>query len=86
MPDRLTGVVSDDAIASAIAEELDRQQTQIELIASENIVSPDVPAAQGSVLTNKCAEGYPGNATMAAASSSTRSSRWRCSPATRADR
>ena len=60
MLDRLTGVVSDDAIASAIAEELDRQQTQIELIASENIVSPEVLAAQGSVLTNKYAEGYPG--------------------------
>ena len=53
-------VLSDTVIASAIAEELDRQQTQIELIASENIVSVDVMAAQGSVLTNKYAEGYPG--------------------------
>ncbi|CAH0249404.1 Serine hydroxymethyltransferase 2 [Agrobacterium fabrum] len=52
--------VSDTAIADAIAEELDRQKTQIELIASENIVSADVLAAQGSVLTNKYAEGYPG--------------------------
>ncbi|WP_417674493.1 serine hydroxymethyltransferase [Pseudodonghicola sp.] len=52
--------ISDTVIASAIAEELDRQQTQIELIASENIVSADVMAAQGSVLTNKYAEGYPG--------------------------
>ncbi|MEB3420207.1 serine hydroxymethyltransferase [Salipiger marinus] len=52
--------LSDDVIAAAIAEELDRQKTQIELIASENIVSPDVMAAQGSVLTNKYAEGYPG--------------------------
>ena len=52
--------ISDTGIARAIAEELDRQQTQIELIASENIVSPDVLAVQGSVLTNKYAEGYPG--------------------------
>ncbi|HBM58915.1 MAG TPA: serine hydroxymethyltransferase [Citreicella sp.] len=52
--------LSDDVIAAAIAEELDRQKTQIELIASENIVSPDVMAAQGSLLTNKYAEGYPG--------------------------
>jgi len=52
--------ISDSAIADAIAEELHRQKTQIELIASENIVSPDVMAAQGSVLTNKYAEGYPG--------------------------
>ncbi|AJE49137.1 serine hydroxymethyltransferase [Celeribacter indicus] len=52
--------IADAEIASAIAEELERQQTQIELIASENIVSPDVMAAQGSVLTNKYAEGYPG--------------------------
>ena len=40
--------------------ELDRQQNQIELIASENIVSRAVLEAQGSVLTNKYAEGYPG--------------------------
>jgi glycine hydroxymethyltransferase len=52
--------ISDIAIAEAIAHELDRQQNQIELIASENIVSRDVLAAQGSVLTNKYAEGYPG--------------------------
>jgi len=52
--------IADSEIAAAIAEELDRQKTQIELIASENIVSPDVLAAQGSVLTNKYAEGYPG--------------------------
>ncbi|MCC9620295.1 serine hydroxymethyltransferase [Thalassospira sp. MA62] len=52
--------ISDALIADAIAHELDRQQNQIELIASENIVSPDVLAAQGSVLTNKYAEGYPG--------------------------
>ncbi|GGG85294.1 serine hydroxymethyltransferase 2 [Salipiger pallidus] len=52
--------ISDTLVADAIAEELDRQQTQIELIASENIVSADVMEAQGSVLTNKYAEGYPG--------------------------
>src|SRR3546814_20612219 len=40
--------------------ELDREQFQIELIASENIVSKAVLEAQGSVFTNKCAEGYPG--------------------------
>ena len=52
--------LSDDAIAAAIGRELGRQQHQIELIASENIVSRDVLIAQGSVLTNKYAEGYPG--------------------------
>ncbi|MEN8934334.1 MAG: serine hydroxymethyltransferase [Planktotalea arctica] len=52
--------ISDKAIAVAVSHELDRQQNQIELIASENIVSRDVLLAQGSVLTNKYAEGYPG--------------------------
>jgi len=47
-------------VAAAIAMELDRQQNQIELIASENIVSRAVLDAQGSVFTNKYAEGYPG--------------------------
>ena len=51
---------TDKAVADAIAAELDRQQNQIELIASENIVSKAVLEAQGSVLTNKYAEGYPG--------------------------
>ncbi len=51
---------ADSAVAEAIAAELDRQQNQIELIASENIVSKAVLEAQGSVLTNKYAEGYPG--------------------------
>jgi glycine hydroxymethyltransferase len=50
----------DGAVADAIAAELDRQQNQIELIASENIVSRAVLEAQGSLLTNKYAEGYPG--------------------------
>ena len=51
---------ADPAVAAGIAAELSREQTQIELIASENIVSRAVLEAQGSVLTNKYAEGYPG--------------------------
>lgn len=51
---------SDPAIAAALAGEMRRQQAQIELIASENIVSRAVLEAQGSVFTNKYAEGYPG--------------------------
>jgi glycine hydroxymethyltransferase len=51
---------SDPALHDAVAKELRRQQEQIELIASENIVSAAVLEAQGSVLTNKYAEGYPG--------------------------
>jgi glycine hydroxymethyltransferase len=51
---------ADPAIAHAVAEELGREQDQIELIASENIVSLAVLQAQGSLLTNKYAEGYPG--------------------------
>lgn len=50
----------DPDIFKAIGKERERQQTQIELIASENIVSRAVLEAQGSVLTNKYAEGYPG--------------------------
>lgn len=50
----------DPEVAEAIALEKGRQQNKIELIASENFVSPAVMAAQGSVLTNKYAEGYPG--------------------------
>lgn len=49
----------DPEIATAIAEEGERERLQIELIASENIVSPAVLEAQGSLLTNKYAEGYP---------------------------
>ncbi|HEY2328390.1 MAG TPA: serine hydroxymethyltransferase, partial [Verrucomicrobiae bacterium] len=49
----------DPAVASAIEHERQRQQENIELIASENFVSPAVLEAQGSVLTNKYAEGYP---------------------------
>ncbi|MEE3500439.1 serine hydroxymethyltransferase [Acidiphilium acidophilum] len=51
---------TDPDLAAAIAQELARQQDGIELIASENIVSRAVLEAQGSVLTNKYAEGYPG--------------------------
>lgn len=51
---------SDPAVAGAINAEMSRQQNQIELIASENIVSRAVLQAQGSVFTNKYAEGYPG--------------------------
>jgi len=50
----------DEEIGDAMALELKRQQQNLELIASENIVSPAVMAAMGSVLTNKYAEGYPG--------------------------
>ncbi|MGE0408691.1 MAG: serine hydroxymethyltransferase [Amphiplicatus sp.] len=51
---------ADPEVFAAIGRELSRQQEQIELIASENIVSRAVLEAQGSVLTNKYAEGYPG--------------------------
>ena len=51
---------ADPELAAALDRELGRQQDQIELIASENIVSRAVLQAQGSVLTNKYAEGYPG--------------------------
>ena len=51
---------SDPEICSAIRKEAGRQEDHVELIASENYVSPAVLAAQGSLLTNKYAEGYPG--------------------------
>lgn len=51
---------ADPEVGMAMAKELKRQQRNIELIASENLVSPAVMAAMGSVLTNKYAEGYPG--------------------------
>ena len=50
----------DDEVWQAIEHEITRQEEHIELIASENYASPRVMAAQGSVLTNKYAEGYPG--------------------------
>lgn len=51
----------DEEVGAAMQDELKRQQQNIELIASENIVSPAVMAAMGSILTNKYAEGYPGH-------------------------
>ncbi|CAB3793529.1 Serine hydroxymethyltransferase 2 [Paraburkholderia caffeinitolerans] len=50
----------DSAVRTSILKEIERQQSQVEMIASENIVSRAVLEAQGSVLTNKYAEGYPG--------------------------
>ncbi|MBD5584538.1 MAG: serine hydroxymethyltransferase, partial [Clostridia bacterium] len=52
---------TDPEIAEALKAELSRQQNNIELIASENFVSPAVLATAGSHLTNKYAEGYPGH-------------------------
>src|SRR5687767_8872678 len=52
--------VVDSEVQEALDGELERQRTTIELIASENYASPAVLAAQGTVLTNKYAEGYPG--------------------------
>ena len=52
---------ADPEVCKAIEQELDRQRTHIELIASENFVSPAVMAAMGTCLTNKYAEGYPGH-------------------------
>ncbi|MEX0815004.1 MAG: hypothetical protein WD014_04945, partial [Dongiaceae bacterium] len=51
---------ADPVIAAAVAEELRRQRDVVELIASENIVSRAVLDAQGSILTNRSIEGYPG--------------------------
>ncbi len=51
---------ADPEVGAAMKQELGRQRSNLELIASENIVSPAVMAAMGSVLTNKYAEGYPG--------------------------
>ena len=51
---------ADPQVAEAVEQELNRQRTHIELIASENFVSPAVMAAMGTCLTNKYAEGYPG--------------------------
>src|SRR3954449_11472144 len=51
---------ADEQVFQAIQQELGRQRSKIELIASENFVTEAVMEAQGSVLTNKYAEGYPG--------------------------
>ncbi|MEX1043421.1 MAG: serine hydroxymethyltransferase, partial [Acidimicrobiia bacterium] len=50
----------DPTVADMIQRDLDRQNTHIHLIASENFASPAVMAASGSIFTNKYAEGYPG--------------------------
>ena len=59
-PDNLTVEQGDPELWAAIQQEAARQEAHIELIASENYASPAVMQAQGSVLTNKYAEGYPG--------------------------
>ena len=51
---------TDPQVWQLIRDEVNRQQTNLELIASENVVSRAVLEAQGSILTNKYAEGYPG--------------------------
>ena len=63
---------SDPALAAAIDAELGRQRDEIELIASENIVSAAVLEAQGSIMTNKYAEGYPGRCSTAHSPTSSR--------------
>ena len=68
---------TDPEIADAIMAEMERQNSHIELIASENWVSKAVMAAMGSPLTNKYAEGYPGKRYMADASAWMR---WKNSP------
>ena len=52
--------VNDSLVHGFIQKELERQQNHLEMIASENFTSPDVMEAQGSILTNKYAEGLPG--------------------------
>src|SRR3954454_21517769 len=59
-PDSQTIASTDPELWRALTDELRRQEEGIELIASENYASPAVLAEQGSVLTNKYAEGYPG--------------------------
>ena len=61
MIDLDTILSTDPEVAQAMQDELIRQREHIELIASENFVSPAVMAAMGSHLTNKYAEGYPGH-------------------------
>src|SRR2546421_9787986 len=61
MTDPLTALAAaDPELAEIVRREIERQNTTIQLIASENFTSLAVLAAQGSVLTNKCSEGYPG--------------------------
>ncbi len=73
----LTIAKYDADLFAAMEQEAQRQEEHIELIASENYTSPAVMEAQGSVLTNKYAEGYPGKRiTTVVASTSTWSSNW----------
>ena len=67
---------ADPEIAAAVDHEIRRQHEGLEMIASENFVSRAVLEAAGSVFTNKYAEGYPGSATTADASSPTSSRTW----------
>src|ERR671936_2101978 len=61
MTDPITALAATDPeLADIVRRELERQNTTIQLIASENFTSPAVLEAQGSVLTNKYSEGYPG--------------------------
>jgi len=60
MTDMTTLAQADPALAELIAKDVDRQRTHIQLIASENFVSYAMMEASGSVLANKCSEGYPG--------------------------
>ena len=73
---------ADPELAAAMNRELTRQRENIELIASENIVSPAVMAAMGSILTNKYAEGYARQALLRRLR--TTWMRWRTSPSQRA--
>ena len=68
---------SDPELYGAVANELKRQQHEIELIASENIVSRAVLEAAGTVLTNKYAEGYPGKRYYGGCQLSTSPKTWR---------
>ena len=83
----------DKEIEDLLAQELQRQTTGIQLIASENFTSPAVMRAVGSVLTNKYSEGYPGkryyggNAVIDSVEALAISSRpWRCRPSSRSIR
>ena len=67
----------DPELAQAIASEGERQEAHIELIASENYCSPAVMEAQGSKLTNKYAEGYPGKRYYGGCGMWISSSKWR---------
>ena len=66
----------DTELFDLIDHEIERQNTTLQLIASENFTSPAVMEATGSVLTNKYSEGYPASGTTAATRSSTRSRTW----------